>query len=86
MKDKLYIKNEKGEEKEYDILFTFTKDEKNYITFTDYSHDESNNIKCYSKEQTNDNELNDITDENIYIVIDDMLKTITETEKYKNIR
>ena len=85
MNDKITVKNKEGQEKEYDIILTFTKNDKNYITYTDYSKDEDNNINCYSKE-INDNKLLDITDEDINKIIDTMLLTITEAErdKFKN--
>ena len=56
MQDKILIKNDQGQEKEFDILFTFTSNDtgKDYITYTDYEKDEQGNIKCYSVYKDND--------------------------------
>jgi uncharacterized protein YrzB (UPF0473 family) len=51
MKDnKLIIKNDKGIEKEYDILFTFDNTEKgrNYVVYTEYNKDKDGNLVTYS--------------------------------------
>jgi len=82
MKDKLNIKNEQGEEKEYDILLSFEINKQEYIVYTDYSHDENNNIKCYSCEYT-DNKINEIKDPEVIKTIDNMLNTLTETTRLK---
>ena len=39
MEEKILIKNDQGEEKEFDILFTFESNEtgKKYVTYTDYT-------------------------------------------------
>ena len=44
------IKNEKGEEKEAEVICTFDSDEtkKSYIVFTDYETDESGAWKTYA--------------------------------------
>ena len=83
MKDKITIKNEKGETKEFDIILSFTKDGKDYVTYTDFSKDENNDINCYSSEIEKNGKLNNIEDENILKLIDSLLLTITETEKDK---
>ena len=84
--DILTIKNEQGEEKEYDIIFSFKKNNKEYVTYTDYQHDENNNIKCYSNEYDN-GQIKPIKDEDVLKNIEELLKTITETTKkrYSNI-
>ena len=42
MKDYLTIKNDKGEEKEFEILLSYVGEETGYqyVTYTDYSKDE----------------------------------------------
>lgn len=47
---KFTIKNNKGEELECEVLFTFDSDEfkKSYIIFTDNSLDEFGNVKVYA--------------------------------------
>ena len=82
MEDIIKIKNEQGEEKSFDILLTFTKDEKNIIVFTDHQKDEQGNIKCYTKEEK-DNQLFDVTDNATLIAVDELLKTITTITKEK---
>lgn len=44
----LKITNEKGEEKEFDILFTFDRNKKSFIVYTDYSEDENGKLKTYA--------------------------------------
>ena len=41
MEEKILIKNDKCEEKEFDIIFTFESNEtgKKYVTYTDYTKD-----------------------------------------------
>ena len=50
MEEKILIKNDNGEEKEFTVLFTFESNEtgKKYVTYTDYSKDYKGNINCYS--------------------------------------
>ena len=50
MKDTITIKNDLGEEKTFDIVFSFiSKDtNKEYITYTDYTKDYKGNIKSLS--------------------------------------
>ena len=44
------VKNDKGVEIEYEVLFTFESDEtgKKYIVYTDNSTDDSGNVKVYA--------------------------------------
>jgi uncharacterized protein YrzB (UPF0473 family) len=46
----LRVVNDKGEEKEVHILFTFNLEEtgKNYMVYTDYSKNEEGNIRTFS--------------------------------------
>ena len=50
MKKQKYIKitNSEGKEQEYAILSTFEYKKRKIILYTDYSTDDSNNIKVYS--------------------------------------
>ena len=49
-KGKFVIKNNKGEELECDVLFTYEDDKtkKNYIVYTDNTLDENGKIKVYA--------------------------------------
>lgn len=82
MKDKITIKTEEGE-KEYDIVFSFTKNKEEIITYTDYKKDENNNIKCYSCIFEKDGKIKEVKDPETLQNIKDILKTITETTKAK---
>ena len=77
MQEKILIKNDQGQEKEFDILFTFTSNDtgKDYITYTDYEKDELGNIKCYSVYKDND-KLLPVTTEKELKFIDETLKTL----------
>lgn len=44
MKDKIKIDN-----KEYDVLFTYEEEDKNYVVFTDGKYDEDKNLIIYGK-------------------------------------
>ena len=50
MKDKFAMLNDKGEEVEYDVLFTFENEEtnKNYIVYTDQQKDDDGNMIVYA--------------------------------------
>jgi uncharacterized protein YrzB (UPF0473 family) len=50
MRETIKIKNNNGESKEFDVLFTFESEntKKKYVTYTDYEKDEEGNLKCYS--------------------------------------
>ena len=73
---KFTIKNNKGEELECDVLFTFDSDEfkKSYIVFTDNSLDENGNIKVYA----NTYDLGKIETEKEWSVIEDLLSSLQE--------
>ena len=50
MKDnKFTMIDESGQEREYDVLFTFESEEtnKNYIVYTDNTKDETGNVEVY---------------------------------------
>ena len=88
MKNYLTITNENGDSKEYEILFTFESENTNkkYVTYTDYSKDEENNIICYSSILEEDGKLSEIDTDKELKIIDEMLSTLVETTKlkYKN--
>ena len=81
MKDYLTIKNDQGEEKEYEILLSFDSDEdhKKYVTYTDYTKDEDGAIICYSSVLEDDGHLSEITNEKAKETINELLNTLIET-------
>lgn len=84
MNETILIKNDSGEEKEFDILFTFesTDTNKKYVTYTDFSKDENGNIKCYSGYYEGE-KLLPVTTEKELKVIDETLKTLQTSIEYK---
>ena len=85
MKETIKIKNNNGESKEFDVLFTFesTNTKKKYVTYTDYEKDESGNNKCYSGYFKGE-KLLPVTTEAELTIIEETLKTITASiqDKY----
>ena len=85
MKETITIKNDLGEEKTFDIVFSFiSKDtNKEYITYTDYTKDYKGNIKCYSAMKDGERLLPVETEKEL-LFINETLKTITSDlqEKY----
>ena len=85
MKDTITIKNDLGEEKTFDIVFSFiSKDtNKEFITYTDYTKDYKGNIKCYSVMKDGERLLPVETEKEL-LFINETLKTITSDlqEKY----
>lgn len=84
MQEKIIIKNDMNEEKEFDVIFTFISRETNkkYVTYTDFSKDYKGKINCWSSYYEGE-ELKPVTTENELKVIDDMLKTIGNVTKEK---
>ena len=84
MEEKILIKNDLGEEKEFTVLFTFESNEtgKKYVTYTDYSKDYKGNINCYSGYYEGE-KLLPVETEKELAFINDTLKTLTETINYK---
>jgi len=84
MEEKILIKNDLGEEKEFDVLFTFNSKEtgKKYVTYTDYTKDYKGNLNCYSGYYEND-QLLPVESEKEIEFIKETLKTLTETLKTK---
>lgn len=83
MDNYITIKNDKNEEKEFEVLFSFESDNTNkkYITYTDYSKDDNGNIICYSSILEDDGKLSKIDTEPELKIIDEMLNTLVETTK-----
>lgn len=54
--------NKDGIEKEYDILSTFDYKNRKFVIYTDYSIDETNNVKIYSGIYDNKEKIMQITD------------------------
>lgn len=80
---KFTIKNNKGEELECEVLFTFDSDEfkKSYIVFTDNSLDENGNIKVYANtyDPTGENiDLGKIETDKEWEVIEDLLSSLQQ--------
>lgn len=84
MEEKILIKNDLGEEKEFDVLFTFNSKEtgKKYVTYTDYTKDYKGNLNCYSGYYEG-NKLLPVESEKELTFIKETLKTLTETINYK---
>lgn len=80
------VKNDKGIEKEYEIIFEFDSknDNKHYIVYTDFQKDKNNIIECFSSIYEN-NKLYPITTEEELDYINSMIESITEQgqNKYK---
>ena len=88
-KEKLTIRNDKGEEKSYDILFTFdsTDDSKRYVVYTLYEKDESGDIITYaSYYYTNDKtrKLNVVEDEKDLKFISEVIDNIEKDVRNNN--
>lgn len=83
MKNKLKVKNDLGEEKEYDILMSFTSENtgKDYVMYTDFTK-EDNTIKCYASIYE-DGKLSKIDTEEENNIVEAMLQTLSETAKTK---
>lgn len=87
-KNKISIIDANGEEKVYDVLFTFDSDEtnKSYITYTDNSKDATGNVEVYASTYDKNNphsKLGPIETEKEWKVIDTILKTLQEEIKNK---
>ena len=86
--NKFVMIDENGEEREYDVLFTFESEEtnKNYIAYTDNTIDETGNVEVYASiynpgdPQT---KLEPIESEKEWKVIETILETLQEEVKKK---
>ena len=85
MKETITIRNDLGEEKTFDVVFTFISNDTNkeYITYTDYTRDYKGNIKCYSVMKYGE-KLLPVETEKELLFINETLKTLTSeiNEKY----
>ena len=80
--------DEKGNEVEYDVLFTFESEEtnKNYIVYTDNTKDETGNIEVYASiydPEDPNSKLEAIQTEKEWKVIETILETLQEEIKNK---
>lgn len=78
--------NDKGQEIECEVLFTFESDEtkKNYIVYTDNTIDESGNTKVYASIYTpnqDDLDLQPITTDKEWKIIETILSELQEEIK-----
>ena len=75
------VKNDKGVEVEYEVLFTFESDEtgKKYIVYTDNSTDDEGNVKVYASTYTGSDDkmtLQAIETDKEWKIIDKILEEI----------
>lgn len=84
MNKTITIKNDLGEQKTYDVLFTFESNDtgKTYVTYTDYSKDYQGDLNCYSSYYEGE-KLLPVTTEKELNFINETLKTLTATIKEK---
>ena len=86
--NKFVMIDENGQEREYDVLFTFESEEtnKNYIAYTDNTIDETGNVEVYASiynpgdPQT---KLEPIESEKEWKVIETILETLQEEVRNK---
>ena len=86
--NKFVLLDEKGQEKEYDVSFTFESEEtnKNYIVYTDNSLDETGNVQVFASVYNPEDEntkLEPIETEKEWKVIETILDTLQEEVKKK---
>lgn len=83
MEERIKIKNEQGEEKEFDVIFSFDSDKtkKHCIVYTNYE-EENNTIKCYSSVYEN-NKLLPIKNKEDQNIIDSILNTLNNSQSAK---
>ena len=83
MEDKLRIKTDSGEEKEYDILYSFVSQNtcKTYIVYTDFTK-EDNTMTIYGSIYE-DGKVSNIDTEPEKKIVEAFIKTMTETSKIK---
>ena len=85
-KNSFTLINEKGEEKTYDVLFTFDNDEtkKSYIVYTDNTLDSTGNVEVYASIYDPNNphsKLEEIKTDKEWKVIETILSSIEEEVK-----
>lgn len=84
--EKLIVKNDEGEEKEYDIVVTFDIKEKNksYVLFTDYSKTDDGCLKIHSAiydKTGEDKSLKEVTEPDEVQFIEEYIKGLEEELK-----
>lgn len=85
---KIIIKNDKGEEIECDVLFTFDNNDtnKSYIVYTDNTKDDLGNIKVYANTYNEDDEegmLGNIETEEEWNIIEQIFSSINDQKEVK---
>jgi len=83
---KIIIKNDKGEEIECDVLFTFDNNDtnKSYVVYTDNTKDELGNIKVYANTYNEDDEeglLGNIETEEEWNIIEQIFSSINDKKE-----
>lgn len=86
--NKFVMIDENGQEREYDVLFTFESEEtnKNYIAYTDNTIDETGNVEVYASiynPEDPQTKLEPIESEKEWKVIETILETLQEEVKKK---
>ena len=86
--NKFVMIDENGQEREYDVLFTFESEEtnKNYIAYTDNTIDETGNVEVYASIYNpgdHQTKLEPIESEKEWKVIETILETLQEEVKKK---
>lgn len=71
---KIKIINKDGIEQEYAILSTFDYKRRKFIIYTDYSMDETNNVKVYSGIYENEEKVHPIIENEDEIVVSNFIK------------
>jgi len=85
---KIIIKNDKSEEIECDVLFTFDNNDtnKSYIIYTDNTKDDLGNIKVYANTYNEDDEegiLGNIETEEEWNIIEQIFSSINDKKEVK---
>ena len=83
---KIIIKNDKNEEIECDVLFTFDNNDtnKSYIVYTDNTKDDLGNIKVYANtfdENSESGELGSVDTDEEWAIIEQIFSSINEKKE-----
>ena len=83
---KIIIKNDKNEEVECDVLFTFDNNDtnKSYIVYTDNSTDDLGNIKVYANTYNEDDEegiLGNVETDEEWNIIEQIFSSINDKKE-----
>lgn len=86
--NKFVMLDENGQEREFDVLFTFESEEtnKNYIAYTDNTIDDTGNVEVYASiynPEDPQTKLEPIETEKEWKVIETILETLQEEVKKK---